>query len=478
MVLRKRDARPVSVATPDNLVAAEGGQIVQTRDPVVDVPGRVRLNFIEADGDYQTRAEESVFPEVDADRIANSEIALVLTQAEGFQTTERWLSEVRAARDKVSFQVPPSYAVDAGDVIQLETDEVSGQFRVDRIEDAGAKTIEAVRVVAGAYAHSPAPESMVAMPPVIAPLPVWPVMLDLPLDGDDAVSPWFAVAAEPWPGTVAVYGSDTGDDWGYEATVSRPAIMGESLTPLATSRVGVFDRGPALEVKFSGGALRSIGEGALLSGGNAAVIGDPTTGIWEVFQFRDASLVGEDIWALSMRLRGQRGTDGIIPNEWPVGSTVVLLDESLTRVPIPASKRGVERFYRVGPGAKAVDHPAFSDVKHAASGISLMPLRPVHVRASGEAGSDIIVSWVRQTRIDGDIWSAGGVPLGEQSESYQLCVRVGGVVRREVRVTTPMWVYGAAEQAQDVATGAFTIEVAQISDRYGPGLFGEVTFND
>lgn len=56
-------------------------------------------------------------------------MALVLTQAEGLQTTERWLSEARVARDKVTFAVPPSFAIGAGDVVQIETEDVSGQLR-------------------------------------------------------------------------------------------------------------------------------------------------------------------------------------------------------------------------------------------------------------------------------------------------------------------------------------------------------------
>ena len=481
LVFKNRDAHPVAIATPDDLVGdGESGQVVQTREPLAEVPGRVRLKFIEADGSYQVRAEESVYPDADADRVANSEVSLVLTQAEGFQMTERWLSEVRVARDKVTLTLPPSFDVNAGDVIQLETEDISGEFRVDRIEDAGAKVVEAVRVTSGAYKAAPAPETVVPTPPVIAPLPVWPVMLDLPLHSgsDDPFDPWVAVAAAPWPGTVAVYGSDTADDWVYEATITRAAMLGETLTPLASARVGQYDRGAPLTVKFSGGALSSIGESALLSGGNAVAIGDPSSGVWEVFQFRDAEIVDTDTWALSMRLRGQRGTDGLIPSVWPVGSTVVVLDESLVRVPIGASNRGVSRSYRVGPGSKAVDHPAYRPLEHTATGVGLRPFQPVHLLAGRNGTGDVTASWVRQTRVDGDFWDMSETPLGERVEAYEVRVLVGGLARRTVQVSSPVWTYSLADQLADGVSGGFTIEVAQISDRVGPGLFGKVTLDD
>ena len=481
LVFKNRDARAIAVVTPDDLVeSGESGGVVQVREPAVDVPGKVRLNFVEADGDYQVRAEESAFPDAGETGLASSEVALVLTQAEGFQTTERWLSEARVARDQVSFVVPPSFDVGAGDVVQIETDAVSGQFRVDRVEDAGSKSVEAVRVAFGAYDRVPAPETVVPTPPVIAPLPVWPVIMDLPLLAGDEIpeAPWVAATASPWPGSVAVYGSDTGSDWGFEVALSRPAMMGETLGDLGAALPGMYDRGAALEVKFSGGALGSISEGALFSGGNTAVIGDPASGIWEVFQFRDAQLIGEDTWALSMRLRGQRGTDGVIPDLWPAGSVVVILDTSVAQIPVSPSQRDVARSYRVGPAAKAVDHPAYREINHTAEGVGLRPLRPVHLAFVRATSGDVAVSWMRQTRLDGDLWGAGDVPLSEAREAYKIRVLMGGILRRELNVTTQAWIYTVADQAADGVNGVFDVEVAQISERFGPGLYGKVSVDD
>lgn len=61
------------------------------------------------------------------------------------------------------------------------------------------------------------------------------------------------------------------------------------------------------------------------------------------------------------------------------------------------------------------------------------------------------------------------MPLGEESESYVLRVIDGGSLKREVVVTSAAWTYSAAMQAADSVTTPFEIEVAQVSQSFGPG---------
>jgi hypothetical protein len=60
------------------------------------------------------------------------------------------------------------------------------------------------------------------------------------------------------------------------------------------------------------------------------------------------------------------------------------------------------------------------------------------------------------------------VPLGEEVERYVVKVLQGDAVLREETVAAPEWTYDAGAQAQDGITGAFELQVAQVS-----GLFGE-----
>lgn len=481
LVFRNRLGRAGVVLTKDDLVdAGEMGRVTETRQSGVELPGRVRLNFIEADGSYEARTHESVFPDSSEASVASSEVAMVLTQSESAVTTDRWLSEARVAQDTASFSVPPSCDVMAGQVIELDTPDVSGLFRIDRIEDAGAKAVEATRVTSEVYDRPAAEEEIVPVPPVAAPLPVWPVTMNLPLlrgdENPDAV--WVAATAEPWPGSAAVYGSSTGETWRIEGRLERPAMIGQTLSELRFATSGSFDRGDPLTVAFSAGSLSSISDNALLSGGNLAAVGNAVTGAWELFQFRDVELVGLDTWALSMRLRGQRGTDAFVPDVWPVGSTVVILDEAVTPLNRTPSQRDAIREYRFGPFSKPVDHPSFRQISHASNGAGLRPYRPVHLSALQQVNGDVVLNWTRQSRVDGDLWGVADVPLGEATEAYTVRVVAGGVVRRETTVVSPQWIYTADDQLADGVTVGISFEVAQISDRFGPGPFGKVKFND
>ncbi len=481
LTFRNRDGRVFATLDDEGLAWGEAPTLVSyVRDPDAETAGRVRIDYVEADGDYEVRSVESAFPDERTVSIARTEVPLVLTAGEGRVLVERWLAEARVARDGASFALPPSSDVNAGDIVRLERDGSDGLYRVDRIEDAGLRLARSVRVEPGIYQPLEGAGDSVSPKPVLAPLPVWPVLLDLPLlTGDeDPVAPWIAATAEPWPGAVAVYGSNDGDTWAYESELSQAAVMGQTLTELRAARPGVWDRGAALGVRLTRGALASLNDAALLSGGNVAVISAHDGLQNELFQFRDTELTGPDTWSLSMRLRGQRGTDGTMPSVWPVGSTFTVLDLAVRQLPVSPEMRGIARRYRIGPAGKPVDHGSYVELSQAAEGLGLRPYAPVHVRASRDATGGLEMSWVRRTRIDGDRWDGPDVPLGEVGEAYLFRVAVNGVVRREGTVSSSRWIYSAADQLADgTATGA-DFEVAQISDRFGPGLFGRIGIND
>ncbi len=474
-----RDGRTTGVLEQAGLARGEGGEIVTiSRLPEAEVSGRVRLSFVEADGDYEIRAVESIFPDEATTSVARSELPLALTAAESQGVVERWLAEARVARDSAGFALPPSASLGVGDVVEVDADDLSGRFRIDRIQDAGLKLVEAVRVEQNVYRPPVMRQEIGSLPSLQTSLPVWAAVMDLPLLlGDDQIAaPWVAATSSPWPGSAAVYSSIDGNDWRFEAELERAATVGQTLSDLPWATAGLWDRGVPLQGKLASGGLASIDDLALFAGGNAALIGDGQSD-WEVFQFRDAALVSPDIWELSHRLRGHRGTDGIMPGVWPAGSVVVVLDRALQQIFQASERRGVPVEYRVGPASKAVDHWSYVQLSHTMVGNALRPYGPVHLRAVRAADGAQDFSWVRRTRVEGDSWQLTDVPLGEASEAYMVRVRVGSTVRREDTVSAPNWNYSAADQSADGVSAPFTFEVAQISELYGPGLFTRIDIN-
>ena len=477
VVFRMRDGRIDAHLGLADLALGESDAVLETvRAPEAEMAGRVRLSYTEADGDYATRAVEAIFPDETSGAAAASELALVLTRAEAQRTVERWLTEARVARDGARFALPPSLGyLGAGDVIALETDEGLRRYRVDRVEQAGALELEAVRVEPAVYEASDEVDEVATLAPFVAPVPVTPIFLDLPLmtGSEDPYAPHLAATALPWPGSVAVYASSEDAGYALNTVLERSAVIGQTLSPLSAVRTGLWDRGQALRVRMTGGELESVSQARALSGANLMAIGDGVSDDWELFQFCKAEPVEPGVWDLSLRLRGQLGSDALMPDIWPEGSVVVLLDGGPQQITHAPGVRNLARHYRVGSALRSYDDPSYVHEVRAFSGIGLRPFAPCHLRAMpNDLGWDF--AWVRRTRINGDSWDGLEVPLGEANESYLLRVRENGVIRREFQLPLTGWSYEAALAAADGITGPFTVEVAQISDIYGPGLAASV----
>jgi hypothetical protein len=220
-------------------------------------------------------------------------------------------------------------------------------------------------------------------------------------------------------------------------------------------------------VRLTTGEVSSVTGLELLNGANAAAVGDGSSDVWEVIQFQTAVLVAPRTWELSGLLRGQAGSDALMPADWPEGSYFVLLDGAVRQIALDASARRLARHYRIGPAQRGYDDPSYQHRVEAFDGIGLRPLAPVYLRET--VAADRSYDWTRRTRIGGDSWEFEEVPLGEAFERYRVRVLHSGAVVREAEVAAPGWIYAAAEIAADGLSGAAEISVAQISDIYGAG---------
>ena len=486
LVFRSRHGKVSGAVTPETLVETDEvpGGIERVRSPEADTVGRVEVSAVQVEGSYKVQTSGTVFPDDKAPSITHVELPLRLTRAETRDIAERWLFEARVARDGVRFALPPSRRdLRAGDLVSIDEPGGEALYRIDQIEDAGAQIAEAARVEPDAYtaAEGGAFEEEIEESPVdtVLPAPVYPVFLDLPLLTGDEIphAPHIAVLADPWPGVVAAYAAVGEEAFKLRGYIDRSAVLGETETPLTAARAGILDRGPALRVRLYGGTLASVTEAQLLNGANAAAIGDGQSDVWEVFQFATATLVAPDTYDLSLRLRGQLGTDPLIPSAWPAGSRFVLLNGALVQPDMTMSERGLERTWRIGPASEPVSDTVHVSETRAFQGVGLRPYAPVHLRAVPDGSGGHAFSWIRRTREDGDSWEGLDVPLGEASEAYLVRVYDGALKVREETVTTPAWAYGAAARVSDGTTGAYAVEVAQISDRFGPGLFRRIEIN-
>ena len=178
----------------------------------------------------------------------------------------------------------------------------------------------------------------------------------------------------------------------------------------------------------------------------------------------------ERTYRLTGLLRGQAGSHALMPDEWPVGSRVVVMDGTPEQITIPSALRGLSRHFRYGPAKRPMTDASYRYAVHTFKGNGLRPYPVAHLRAK-HAVDAIDLTWIRCGRIDGDIWGEADIPLGEESEAYQIRVMQDGIVRRQETVDTPVWSYSDSIRAAEVGSLPYRIEVAQVSTRYGAGPF-------
>ncbi|MBL4811323.1 MAG: glycoside hydrolase/phage tail family protein, partial [Rhodobacteraceae bacterium] len=475
LVFISRTGQPTATMSYDELAfdPEENATVETMRSSAAERAGRVRLGFIEGEGNYDAGAAEAVFADDPSQLVSSSELPLALTRSEARGVAERWLAEARIARDTLRFALPPSAGeLGPGDTIILDGP-ASGRWRIDQIEDTGILRAEAVRIEPETYLAHDVAEETAQLRSLSAAVPVEAVFLDLPLMSgeEEPHAPHVAVTAKPWPGSAALYAAQGGASFALDRILARASNIGETLSALDQAPPGLYDRGPALVVRMVSGQLSSATPEALFSGANLVAIGSGADDVWELFQFEEALLIAPNTYELKMRLRGQAGSDAVMPAQWPVGSRLVIMNGVPEQISLAQADRGLARTYRWGPAQKPVDDAAYRQEERSFGGIGLRPYSVAHLRHVAQASGDVGVSWIRRTRIEGDPWSEGEVPLGETYERYALRVMQGAVVLREIELSTAAWIYSTADQTSDGVVGTYSIEVAQISDRFGNGPF-------
>lgn len=439
------------------------------RLPDAEIWGTARLGFVSEASDFAVKVAEDADPASASLGVSQSDFPGVLADEAAQAVVKRWLVEGSVSRDILSLDLPLSRIdVQPGSILRYgET-----TFRVDRIETAEARRMEASRIEGTIYNLREIPVDLPAWRRIEASLPVSALWLDIPSTDGYATtsSPYVAVAARPWPGTVAVWKGQEDADYALLNAMNRPSTIGITQTAIPACQIGLFDRKTTLRVRLETGSLSSASRMAVLGGANLAAIGDGSKDNWEIFQFTTASLVAPDTYDLQGFLRGQLGTDGLMPQNWPSGSFFVLLDGDLQPAAVPENLRNVEQDYRIGLASKG---PADADSSFHRLSFYFNNLRtyPVcHLRADQKQNGDVELTWIRRTRSGGDDWEPLDVPLSEEREQYQIrIVGSSGQILRTAITSRPDFVYSLNDQAADAAGGNFRADVAQISMRYGLG---------
>ncbi|MFG1464234.1 glycoside hydrolase/phage tail family protein [Xanthobacter sp. DSM 24535] len=462
----------------DLVPGEEGATLSLVRAQESELPLEVGLSFIDAGSDYRTASVSSRRLVGASRHVAQTEIAVVASDAVMVRAADIWLQDLWAGRESATFTLPPSrIALAPGDVVEIVGGARTWLLEITRIEDAEARTVTA-RSIEPEVFDTPlqsAASGSVSLPQAYGPPAVQ--VLDLPwVTAADPVSlQWLAASAAPWPGTLAVWRSTDGASFEAIAAFSAPCTAGETLDDLPPGPCWRFDRSTVLRVRLDGGLLLGASEGQVLEGANAlALLAEGRAP--EILQFTQAELLESSLFALSGLLRGQAGTEASGAAPWPSGTRFVLLDGNVATVASGVSAYGRTYVYRVGRADRDHGDAFVTEVTGQVGGAALKPYAPVHLSAR-RVGDHIALAWVRRTRSDGDGWEAVDVPLGEAVEAYRLEILSGAAVVRAVEVGAPAFTYGASEELADFGAPqtALTFRVAQLSAVLGAGAFAQAT---
>lgn len=471
-----RARRPDLTLTAADLVEKPGAPLVETRRAEeADLPASVAVTVSDALRDHRRTTVASRTLIGASRRETRADLALVMPVDAAQALAETWLRDVWSGRESLAFALGPErLAVEPGDILDLDLATGRRTVLVERIEDAGARLIEARAVDPDLYAPArTAGRAVHAAEPAAFGAPLVHV-LDIahPAGSDAPHRPFLAATVTPWPGPLAIWRAAGPSSFRAIGAVEAPATLGTLVEPLAPGPTGLIDRGPGLLVDLAGGTLVSLADSELFAGGNLAAVRS-AAGLWEVLQFGTADLVAPDRWRLTRLLRAQGGSEDAWSAAIPAGSPFVLLDAAIVPLPTGPDDVGTTLDLRVGPDRLGYDDPAYRALAAAIGGRGLKPWSPVHLAGRRVAGGDVIFTWIRRSRLAGaDAWTEGDVPLGEETERYRVEILSGATVVRRVETAAPAWTYPAADQSADFGTAqsTYTLRVAQLSATQGPGI--------
>ncbi len=453
----------------DDLVPAKDGALVDiTRRQESELPRQISLGFIDSDSDFRRAVAIAQTGIVETRREQTESAAVHIPRGLARRLVETRLHDIWSGRETFRFRLGRGgFRVQPGDLVEVPTPSGLRSVLLTRISDALHRECEARAYDPQFSLHGPSIDELPAEPGVPAlPGAAFVRLLELPLDRGGGLLA-AAIRAEPWRGPYSVLAVDRTVE--TIAALASSARVGTTLTALPSGPLWRWDHAASFDILLEGGALSSLGDDAVLAGGNAMALIDPAGEI-EIVLVRNARLVGERRYRLSGVLRGIGTSETSATRLLAPGAEVIILDDAVRDLAIGIEAVGVARTYAILPAGRDFGDPAGVSVTSTLTGRALKPLSPVHPRARREAGG-VRFSFIRRTRQEGDTLDLFEVPLGEEREEYRFEVLNGATPVRDIALASPEFFYPLASELADFGAqqSAIRLRIRQVSMRVGPG---------
>lgn len=472
----------------EELAAMDGAGSGETDVPIksalgqdMELPQQVEISFSNPELEYRQdiRRYKKIAGSSSVD-IRTVDLPIVMAEGRATVLSKMLLSEAYLGRTTHEIQVGIKYIyLEPGDVIDVDTENGWLRMLISKVQfsPSGLLRISASSFDYSVYdelATTPTFVEVVAKPvPRVEPAAL--VLLDIPLltSTDDNAGFYVGAHTLSTDGTFSkpsLFVSADGSNYAFLESFATPTTAAVAIGVLpACDDPELWDTTSTLTVHVLSGALYGATDEQVLNGANAVLLGE------EVLQFANAKIERDGRYTLSRLLRGRKGTEAAIAGHG-AGEKLVLLDGNIKRVSLPVEMTGISRYYKlVSPGQ---DQALAPTVQFASKDVGQECLSPVLPRGSRAENGDLAITWVRRTRIGGELRDKTDALLGEASEAYDIDVLDGELVKRTVRATSPALAYTAAQQIEDFGAPqtAVSVRIYQISAVAGRGfpLIGNV----
>lgn len=488
-----RGLGPVSAIPLEDIAARERGddtpeRFSVTRVPDFGLPREVSVTYRDPERDYQDNTQRAVRLYGDAYSVVTLQAPITMSADAARKIADRALWEAWSSRGPAQIQVTDKYRfLFAGDVIALE---VAGTWRPFRVTNRtrGSNGLIDLEMAAedpfvyeGSTAGADGPVITNASASVGD---TFVACLNTPILSTGQTSTGFGyvidAAEDGWAGGALLRSTDGGASYSEVESSGERNTTGTVAAALAIGPTGIWDRLNTITVVLlhADHELESLPEADVLNGKNAVWLGavDGTRG--EVLQFATATLTASNpkTYVLSDLLRGRRATE----HETALHGTnelFVFLESDLMRTAdYDVADWDRSRRYKgvsvYDSEDDVVDYLDFTNLGERAK-----PRSPVHGAGERDGSNNLTLTWVRRVRGFQVGMGYGSLPLDELTESYEVDVIVGGIVKRTLTASSPTVAYSAANQTTDGTTpgNPVTVRIYQISASRGRGHKGEFT---
>ena len=496
-----------TITQPELISLDKTNQVIkESRTQEVELPERISLLYLDKGNDYLQNAHnakrvKSPFPAMNSDNELGLDYPGALTSTFAKQQAEKTLYTAWTERSQFQFKVPWTHLdLDPSDVITLSLDNgqtlrarlVQSDIGVDyalEMVSIGEETQQFISTVLG--------DAGSGVPIQVIPLSffVETILLDSPLfrDRDEVPSRGgnnlyvaMGSAQEGAFTSGTLYKSiDNGTSFSEEKSFVSEMNWGVTLNALGDPPLGFFqtDNTNTLTVSMVSGAsgLQSVTQLQMLNGSNTCAL-LKTNGEIEIIHFQNVTVNTDGTVTLDTLLRGRRGTE-LMGTGHTTGETFLFMDPvDIELITLTLAERNLIRTYRGVGGGQIFENG--NDQTLTSLHRALMPYHPAQHAMVDGASSSTDFSWLRRTRIGGELQDLiGTVPISEDTEEYELEIfdmPGGSIVKTVTGLTTPAYNYTSGDQTADGFTPPIqtaTIKLYQISAQVGRGFSEEVTIS-